>query len=174
MPTGVWGWLCCPANTSDHLCQWRICKRVSLSPDNFSCTPLFYPFYFTNLTFFLNISFCTWLGYTGCFFSTALPLFSTEKKISQRANQRLSEMKKFMEQQLRLAKSRFSFLYWKWGGPVEKNTLYNTIHCIFFNRYSHWIWALIPAIQNKKFKKNYLQKPLLQVAKVPPVTEMIV
>ena len=41
MPAGVWGWLCCPANTSNHLCQRRICKRVSLSPDNFSFFPNF-------------------------------------------------------------------------------------------------------------------------------------
>ena len=29
MPTRVWTWLCCPANASYHLRQWRICKRVS-------------------------------------------------------------------------------------------------------------------------------------------------
>ena len=31
MPTWVWAWLCCPTDTSDHMCQRGICKRVSLS-----------------------------------------------------------------------------------------------------------------------------------------------
>ena len=30
MSAGVWGRLCCPENTSYHMCQWRIWKRVSL------------------------------------------------------------------------------------------------------------------------------------------------
>ena len=30
MSAGVRAWLCCPADTSYHLCQWGICKRVSL------------------------------------------------------------------------------------------------------------------------------------------------
>ena len=36
MLAGVWIWLCCPADTAYHLCQWRICKRVSLSAENCS------------------------------------------------------------------------------------------------------------------------------------------
>ena len=31
MPPWVWFWLCRPTDPSDHLCQWGICKRVSLS-----------------------------------------------------------------------------------------------------------------------------------------------
>ena len=30
MPAWVWAWICCPADTSYHLCQWGICNRVSL------------------------------------------------------------------------------------------------------------------------------------------------
>ena len=31
MPPWVWFWLCRPTDPFDHLCQWGICKRVSLS-----------------------------------------------------------------------------------------------------------------------------------------------
>ena len=39
--------------------------------------------------------------------------------IGHQVNQRFAQAKKFMEQQLRLARSQ----YCKWGGPAEKNTL---------------------------------------------------
>ena len=72
------------------------------------------------------------------FFLTGPPLFSTKKKIGQRANQKLPFMKTFMWQQLWLARSRFSFWYWKGGGPVKKTP------CIFIrfsshDAYSQWV-----------------------------------
>ena len=59
-------------------------------------------------------------------------LFSSEMKEGLRANQRLSQMKDFMEQQLWLARWPFFNLVLNKGGPVKKNpTVYILVMLMF-------------------------------------------
>ena len=69
----------------------------------------------------------------GIFLTPPLPPFRADMKIGQSDNKRDCKMKNFMEQQLWLAKARFSLRYWKEECP-NKNTPWSTLklnesHC---------------------------------------------
>ena len=71
---------------------------------------------------------------TGWLFKLLPPLFSTKMKNGERANQRLSQMKDFMEQQLRLALWHFFILVLN-GREVE---LKKSVYDIFQQNINRW------------------------------------